>query len=250
MKYMAALILLLAGGFLHAAPVKLQGQGALAGSSSITGKRDTPIKITATEVNPKAGLIWRYDAKKLKAVSCNDAEKHFVGPPGTYEIEVWSVFLDAMGKTSIDSTSVTLTILPAEADPVVPVPVDPVVPDKPKPKPDTPSADPLIRSFQDAYNADKEPDKAVLKAAYVKTFKAAATDAVLAKAKTTDGLFDAMGVLFDADGVSGKIINTQEAVNAYLEKVVPPVGKPLRDSLKETIKKEFTKIASALEAVK
>jgi len=247
MKKLAILALLAWASLTHAAPVKLQGQGGIVGSSAIMGKRDHPIKITATDVNPKAGLIWRYDTKKLKAVSCIDTEKHFVGPPGTYEIEVWSVLLDATGKTIVDSTTVTLTILPADADPVVPKPDDPI---PPKPVDPVIPTDPLTRSLQDAYNADTDVDKAKHKATFAKTFRTATSDEVLTKAKTLGGLFDAMGVLLGVDGAKGKIPKTQEAIHAYLAVPLPPVDRPLMAANKALIKTEFAKVAAALEALK
>ncbi len=248
MKHLALLFVLFAASFVNAAPLKFAANGFPARDSIINGKRDWPNKITATDVNPLAGLIWRYDVKKLGVVSMSETEKYFIGPPGTYQIEVWSVVLDPKtGKTTVDSATVVLNIAPAVDDPVIPPgpgpippkPVDPVVP-----------TDPLTRALQDAYNQDKEPDKAAHKTTLASTFRSAKEDVLLNAAKSTAALFDAMEAANKAAGNTGKIMATKAAAATYLKDKIPGIDYPLTTAKKATIKTEFTKIADALDAVK
>lgn len=216
-------------------------------NAGILGKRDKAIKITAMDVDPKAGIIWRFDKNKLDCVVVSKTVRYFVGPAGVYTIEVWTVVLDAKtGETVVDSTDVVLTIVEDGK------PVDPVKPDPPTPPvPPTPvPTDPLVKAIQDGYTQDQESDKADLKTKFAAMFAAAADDKILDAAKNTLTLFNKMGELATAFGFKGKIQNTQAAVEVYLNTVVAPSERPMTPSLKAKIKNEFTKVAKALGEVK
>ena len=98
-------------------------------------KRDKLIKLVLKGYDSKAGIIWRFDKKKLDGTAKGD-KAWLVGPPGEYVIEVLSLKLDKEGNTIVEEATTTVVVEDG-VNPVPPTPTPTPTP-TPVPVPDAP----------------------------------------------------------------------------------------------------------------
>src|ERR1700749_90090 len=127
-----------------AAKVRLIPSSAgMRSGATVRVKRDRAAQILASGMDPKAGLSWRCpDA--LQMITVSETERWFVGPPGTYKVEVLAAVLMPDGKTSLTDDAISVIVDPADTDPPGPGPVPPgPTPPGPTPPGPTPAPAPL-----------------------------------------------------------------------------------------------------------
>lgn len=133
-------LLLLCASMQAAPPAPL----LVSADTGTVGKRDTIITVTATGVDPKAGVQWRYDEKALSVKRINKTTLYVAGPPGVYVIEVEALKLNKEGETDWQRSRVTLTIEDKTPAPG-PTPPGPVPPGPTPPPATAPIAGPGLR---------------------------------------------------------------------------------------------------------
>lgn len=158
-----------------------------------------------------------------------DGRVFFVGPPGTYTVNV--LVVDFENKT-LTRGSVVVTV----GD------------EPPPPQPD----DPLVKALKAALAAETDAAKVDLARKLADVYRAGAADADGAAVKTWGDLFQALVARAAAAGVAGKLPAVQAAVAAELKTVLPVTADtPLDAAGRIRARIAFTRVAVALtEAAK
>jgi hypothetical protein len=222
MKRFAILLLLLAGSFAHGqgpVPITIEGGDVqtVKVSKVVTTYIDQslvtsfPFKLKAPE---GGAAYWWTLPLGVKGTEANEVLTITAAPKGDVTIGIKILVVDFEKKKVFNETG-TLTFAVGS---VTPIPPDPI------PVPPGPAPTPLTATFQVAYNADLDPDKAVKLAKYIDILDNAVTVAKASGKVKTAGDFT-LGVHAAVESVVGPkataIPNTRAAVSAYLQTVLP-----------------------------
>jgi hypothetical protein len=117
------------------APAKIRYTGSgspYRAGATIRVNRDRAAMVVASGMDPKAGLSWK-SPDGLQMITVTEYERWFVGPPGTYKVEVQAIVLLPSGKTQVTDDTITIVVDPVpDPTPVppspTPVPPGPVPP--------------------------------------------------------------------------------------------------------------------------
>lgn len=200
------------------------------------------VRLSAENVPPKAGVVWRVrPSKPIDRSSQPDRLKlEFVGPPGTYEVEILVVTVDPSGQVGIEEQSTTVVI--GEAQP-------------PPPQPST-----FASKVKSAYLGLAEDGKVksaeTMAALYrqVASGLGGSSDTLnVLQAKTWGELWDTMARAAASLEISGKLVPVQQIIQARLQAELPwkmASGEILDDVGKVKAAKVFLEVAQALEGCK
>lgn len=200
------------------------------------------VRLRAVGYPHKAGLLWRWDKKKLDGGKQGD-RLWLVGPPGTYVIEVVAVLLDKDGNTVVEEASLEVTIGKGPAPGPDPGP-DP----GPRPNP----VSPLAKKLREAYDAEAAADKADSCRLLAEVYDAAA--GVIADKKPTRmaGVWAVINAAEGAPKVAGKVLKVQGIFKDHCTQQLPlKASTELNDDLRKKVVDTLKELAAALrEAIK
>jgi hypothetical protein len=197
---------------------------------------------------PKGGAVFWTISPLLRPAQVRQnretGEVIFAAPPGVYHITLRVVWTADKDTGALGSAEVVREV-------TIEGPVPPPVPPGPGPGP-APMPDAILtRTLQDAFALDAETDKLDLKRKLAALYRQSAETAQDASITTAGRLHDVMATAGRTVGLGGKLANTQRAVSAYLKPILPPsVEAPMDDARRAATRREFVRIADALEAVR
>lgn len=164
--------------------------------------------------------------------------------PGSYRLLAYTALGDVPSEPHICEV-VIVGPGPVPPNPTPPGP-GPTPPHPPQP------VDPFVNALQAAYMAETAADKAKTKADLLAIYKTVGPQIAGAANVTTWGmLFAKMEESAKVNGISGKLMSVQTAIQSELRKFLPDdTTKPLDEAGRKLAGEMFSYVAKALEAVK